>query len=365
MNETPSHTNLLNLGKTQTNAWSKRDYARLKTNQNIKNSIRGSKLIQEIIQNLRIQTHTPALHRKELASDEAEEEPNFQFQHCYGRLYSELLQEKFVKLSNLLKMRKQEDCRSLLEIRSRMVDWMLEVFTVYCKGEKGSNETTYFKAVDILDRGINSKLINAENIHIYGIASMFLASSPLDRRPITLQEAYQDLGHETFKPVKIQQHIHLLAKEIGFKLTNPTLVEYMDKLVFDIFGDYRKNIATFNIRQFALFVLQCTLYDVKFQSHHPKVVCTMALLHSIEAFFTEYEKKDGLSAKDRLSAAANKENLYCAVISESRVEKSQLNALLNELNEHLKLVRANIENGDFQHLGAHFSYNFVAPVAVN
>lgn len=358
MNVTPSNTNLLNLAKTQTNVWSDREYKRLKTEQSIKYSFRNSKFVPEIIQNLRLQTQQLPLHQMQHGKGEFTEEPNFPFQFYYGRTYSQLLKEKYLKLSNLLKMRNMKEFKDLFEIRSRMVDWMLEVFTVYSKGGKGSNEITYFKAVEILDRGINSKLIDADNIHIFGIASMFLASSALDKDPITLQEAYLDLGHKSFAPMKIQQQIHKLAKEISLKLTSPTLVEHLDKIVYDIFGDYRRNFATFNIRQSALFLLQCTLYDVKFQSNHPKVLCSVALLHSIEVFFTEYEKKEDLSLSQRLAASSNKENLFCAIISESQVEKSQLNSLLGDLNEFLKVIRRNVENGDYKHLGNHFSFNF-------
>lgn len=359
MNATSSNTNLLNLGTTQTNAWSEREYKRLKKNQSIKYSFRNSKVVSEIIQNLRVQTpHCGPQTIQSCRCNHDCEEPNFPFQFYYGRAYSEMLQQKHTKPNNLLRMRNLENCIDLLDVRNRMVDWMLEVFTVYCKQGKGSNEITYFKAVDILDRGINSKLINGGNIHIYGIASMFLASASFDSCPITLQDAYEELGHGTFTPMKIQQHIHLLTKEIGFKLTNPTLVEYLDKIVFDIFGDYRTSFATFNIRQSALFLLQCTLYDVQFQTHRPKVLCTVALLHSIEVFFTEYENKKDLSLNECLSLASNKENLYCAIIAEAQVERSQLNTLLNDLNQFLKVIKKQIECGEFKQLEKHYSLNF-------
>lgn len=360
MIEAVPHTNLLNVGKIQNNVWSREDYSRLKTAQNIKNSIRGSKLLQEIIEKLRIRSLFRDTEFRDYDEYDNPDDPNFSFQLNYGRAYSKHLQERFVKLSNLLKIRKQEGSRGLLSIRQRMVDWMLEVFTVFSTDykDKGSNECTYFKAVEILDRGLDSKLINTENIHIYGIACMFLASSPLDRSPITLREAYKDIGHRAFPQEQIQMHIHRLAKDLGFKLTSPTLVDYLDKLVFDIFGDYRATVAAFNIRQVALFVLQCTLFDVKFQNHHPRVICTMALLHSIEVFFDEYDAQENLTTRQRLGSAGNRENLYCAVLSESKVEKSQLNALLRELDEYLQLIRRHIESGEFKHLGSHFSYNF-------
>lgn len=362
MIEPTPHTNLLNTGKIQNNVWSRKDYNRLKTSQNLRTSIRKSKLLQEIIENLRIRSLFRDTEFRDYDEYDNPDDLNFSFQLNYGRAYSKNLQERFVKLANLLKLRKQEGSRELLSIRQRMVDWMLEVFTVYSSGGKGSNECTYFKAVEILDRGLDSKLIGPENIHIYGIACMFLASSPLDRSPISLREAYKDIGHKAFPQEQIQMHIHRLAKDLGFKLTNPTLVDYLDKLVFDIFGDYRVTVAAFNIRQVALFVLHCTLYDVKFQNHHPRIICTMALLHSIEVFFDEYDAQKHLTARQRLNSAANRENLYCAVLSESKVEKTQLNALLRELDEYLQVVRVHIESGDFKHLGSHFSYNFDTPL---
>lgn len=81
------------------------------------------------------------------------------------------------------------------EIHIKMIDWMVEVLTVYnCPDE------TYFLAVRILDTFIaqSKEIVKTEHIHLLGITSMFIASKFEDVTPIRLYYFVEKIGHQQF-----------------------------------------------------------------------------------------------------------------------------------------------------------------------
>jgi hypothetical protein len=85
--------------------------------------------------------------------------------------------------------------RHISEIRTKMVDWMIEVLSVY-----KSDNTTFFLAVYILDKFISkvSQPVRSDEIHLLGMTSMFIASKFEDVIPIRIQSMVSKIGHNTF-----------------------------------------------------------------------------------------------------------------------------------------------------------------------
>jgi hypothetical protein len=70
-----------------------------------------------------------------------------------------------------------------------MVDWMVQVFRVM----KRSQDKTFFQAVSILDRFFKarseaSQPITRDDLHIFGLVSVFLASKIEDVIPIYMSD---------------------------------------------------------------------------------------------------------------------------------------------------------------------------------
>lgn len=63
------------------------------------------------------------------------------------------------------------------QMRSRMIDWMIEVCSIYKKGED-----TYFHAVYLFDKylSLTDKILDDTDIHLIGITCLFSASKYLD-----------------------------------------------------------------------------------------------------------------------------------------------------------------------------------------
>jgi cyclin B len=81
------------------------------------------------------------------------------------------------------------------EIRTKMVDWMVEVLSVYkCEQE------TFFLAVYIMDSYIfkTNVVLTTDDVHILGLTAMFVASKFEDVIPIRMNSLVSKIGHDLF-----------------------------------------------------------------------------------------------------------------------------------------------------------------------
>ena len=87
-------------------------------------------------------------------------------------------------------------------IRTKMVNWMLEVFHSF-----KSNEETIFSAVKILDKYIwkTEDILKNEDIHLIGIVCMYLASKTYDIVPIQMNNLTHLVGHDIFEQKSIKE----------------------------------------------------------------------------------------------------------------------------------------------------------------
>lgn len=254
-------------------------------------------------------------------------------------------------------MRKHESYTDLLEIRSRMVDWMIEVLNHFHK-DNGSNEYTYFKAILFFDTLIASGVVDVESIHIYGIASMYLASNLLDSYGMTLKNAHKDVAHGAFDTNKILRYINKAIEALGFNFRAPSWIEYLDKVIFDTFGDYRDDLAEFNIRQTAIFVLHACAFDVQFYGWDPFKLAFTALMYSINSFFNQYEERC-VSRKEHielLRAQTSKENIVNHILQHSQMTKGQVVQNLNAFYSYLDVLMGSIRDSTHIQLKNMFNY---------
>jgi hypothetical protein len=97
-----------------------------------------------------------------------------------------------VDFSNPLKNHKINN-----KIRTKMVDWIVEVFGNF---PKRVTDETFFRAVCIMDLYFKKKkqVLCDNDVHITGIVSMFLSSKYEDVIHITLQDMVNKVGHNKF-----------------------------------------------------------------------------------------------------------------------------------------------------------------------
>lgn len=108
-------------------------------------------------------------------------------------------------------------------MRMKMVDWMIEIFT-----NIPTKEITFFISVNIMDRFFfySKNNYKADNLHLIGICSIFLAFKYSETNPIKLNFLVEKIAHNKFKKeeiIKMEQHI---LEVLNFNLVIPTLYEF-------------------------------------------------------------------------------------------------------------------------------------------
>jgi hypothetical protein len=82
------------------------------------------------------------------------------------------------------------------EVRTKMIDWMIEVLSVF-----NCEENIFFLAAHLMDMYIykSASQVRADDIHLLGVASMFVASKFEDLVPLRMDTVVKKIGHGAFQ----------------------------------------------------------------------------------------------------------------------------------------------------------------------
>lgn len=111
---------------------------------------------------------------------------------AYGE---EVLKTLFVKEKFSHSVTPLENHDITIKMRARMVDWMVEVFSVY-----DFLQDTYFLAVYVFDKYLNltQSILSNEDVHLLGMIAMYLSSKQEEIRPLFIHSMKTSIGHNTF-----------------------------------------------------------------------------------------------------------------------------------------------------------------------
>ena len=159
--------------------------------------------------------------KKEVAeTTEIERECNHVNQH-YGEEIDEYQRELEKEFSTANSLNRHKITAAL---RSRMVDWMIEVLTNF-----KCDDQTFFLAVSLLDRYFKGKQETREvsDLHILGVTSMFIASKYEDIYPLKMKMVFEKIAHKKLPIEKIKAIEMDLLKVINYKIPAPTSLEFL------------------------------------------------------------------------------------------------------------------------------------------
>lgn len=154
----------------------------------------------------------------------------------YGKDFKKQLYiDQQIHRRNKLSKMFQNDYNKITEkMRSKMVDWMIEVLFNY-----KTNENTFFLAVEILDGYLtnnNSKVILPSDLHLIGCTCMFLSSKVIDIRPIKLKTVHEKIAHEKIQTHEIKAQEQEILKVLKFNVNLPTILEYSSIFCYELFN---------------------------------------------------------------------------------------------------------------------------------
>jgi len=114
------------------------------------------------------------------------------------------------------------------EMRSKMVDWMIEVLSQF-----GSTGHTFFLAVSIMDRffGQASVSLPPSQLHVVGVTCIFIASKFEDVHPLKLKVVWEKVGHRRLSEKEIRRTENFVVSTIDYSIGVPLLSEVLGYLV--------------------------------------------------------------------------------------------------------------------------------------
>ena len=106
------------------------------------------------------------------------------------------------------------------EMRLKMVDWMIEIFTII-----QTNDITFFNAVNIMDTYFykSKESYKPTDLHLIGICSIFIASKFCDINPIRLKFLIEKIGHDKFSKEEIINMEEKILNILQYDILKPTI----------------------------------------------------------------------------------------------------------------------------------------------
>ena len=127
-------------------------------------------------------------------------------------------------------------------IRTKMVDWMVEVLSIF-----ETMDETFFLSVNIMDIFLykTKKVFKNEDVHLIGIASMFISSKFQEIYPLSLNNFVHKVGHDIFSEEKKKKMECQIIKDIGLEvLVSTSIYDFLKTYFYDFYYNNKNLIKT-------------------------------------------------------------------------------------------------------------------------
>ena len=120
-------------------------------------------------------------------------------------------------------------------MRTRMVDWMIEVLSNY-----HCDESTFFESVNLMDRYFKSCeekkiVLQPAELHLIGVTSMFIASKYQDIYPLRLKIMQDKIAHRKLSCQEIKDKEDELTRFLNYEIGIPTIWDFINLYLEEIF----------------------------------------------------------------------------------------------------------------------------------
>ena len=140
----------------------------------------------------------------------------------------------------------------------RMVDWMIEVLSVY-----NSSPDTFFLSVHVMNLYISKtkKLLKDSDVYLLGITAMFIAHKYEEIYAFSLGEVEKKISHSSFTAEQIRQSEKDVIKTVSLdSLIHSSVLEFVKVFLFDLVFNNGKSLKTEKLERFYDMMSNATLY---------------------------------------------------------------------------------------------------------
>ena len=125
------------------------------------------------------------------------------------------------------------------DIRTKMVDWMLEVLGAY-----NSEIFTFNLSVQIMDMYISKckSVLTNNDVHLIGIVSMFIASKMEDICPIRMSHVRTKISHGQFSEKDITKKEKMVLEALNFEVITTSTSDFIKTFIYDFIHNNRFQI---------------------------------------------------------------------------------------------------------------------------
>ena len=176
--------------------------------------------------------------------------------------YNKSLEEKVFKIPcTFLSKHKISPC-----IRTRMIDWMLEVLSIF-----DCQEETFFLSVNILDLFLHktSTVYKNDNMHLIGMGAMFIASKFQEIYPINMRDFVQKIGHEQFKSDEIKNMECKILTDLKMEnLVTTSIYDFCKTYFYDFYYNNKNLINSDEDNKIYKYIKSTSFYLTKLILHY-------------------------------------------------------------------------------------------------
>ena len=120
-------------------------------------------------------------------------------------------------------------------MRTRMVDWMIEVLSNY-----HCDESTFFESVNLMDRYfkvccVKNQILQPAELHLIGVTSMFIASKYQDIYPLRLRIMQDKIAHRKLSCDDIKNKEDEITRYLNYIVGVPTMWDFISIYIEEIF----------------------------------------------------------------------------------------------------------------------------------
>ncbi|CAD8174729.1 unnamed protein product [Paramecium pentaurelia] len=211
----------------------------------------------------------------------------WQYHKHYYQEFQYSLKNENVHLGNSLQNQKISQ-----NLRSRMVDWMIEVLGNYIDTTTNS---TFFRSVSIMDYFLlkSNTQYSDQHLHLIGISSMFIATKLEDIYHIPLEDFVQRVGHNKYSILKVKDMEKIILETLNYEITFPTILDRLYHLFYQCFSlNDDPNLQ--NILEASIFILKMCLHDYSINFFHANTLAATSFFYSIRDFVIQkdYENQE-------------------------------------------------------------------------
>lgn len=184
--------------------------------------------------------------------------------------------------------------------RSKMVDWMLEVFSFF---SEISSQQTFFHSIALFDYYIKKSppfsLLN-EHVYTLGITSIFLASKVCDENKISLKEIKRKMLISLLDENQILKMEISILNVFNFKVYFSNLFDFCGTFLGICFIEFNTQFSG-KIKAISIGILKLILADADFYQFSNEVLTFSVIFFTFEILISlNYIFKDFRSIKSKI-----------------------------------------------------------------